>query len=122
MKKNEFKQGDKNRICYFGTRGRAGHFAYPIVGNFTRGELECIEKIDDPVFHEAMKKDGFIYGRLWNFIYYAIPVSKDDKRPGCITAIFVEDARNSNDIRGAIMSDAELRWRFDKRYPKEDEF
>ncbi len=56
-----------------------------------------------------------------NFMYYAIPCSKDDKRPGCISAIFVEFATSSNDIREAILSDCELRWRFDKRYPKEDE-
>lgn len=34
-----------NRICYFGTRGRAGHFAYPIVGKFTREELRICEEI-----------------------------------------------------------------------------
>ena len=111
----------EKRICYLGTRGRAGHFAYPIVGSFTREELNNIEKIDQPVYHEAMKEDGFIYGALDNFMYYAIPCSKDDKRPGCISAIFVEFATSSNDIREAILSDCELRWRFDKRYPKEDE-
>lgn len=120
MTQNEFKQGD-NRICYFGTRGRTGHFAFPIAGKFIREELNNIEKIDQPVYHEAMKADGFIYGVLGSFMFYAIPGSKDDKRPGCITAIFVENAQTSNDIREAIMSDAELRWRFDKRYPKENE-
>ena len=111
----------EQRICYFGTRGQKGHFAYPIVGTFTREELRNIEKIDDPIYHEAMKADGFIYGSLGNFMFYAIPCSKDDKRPGCVSAIFVENARSSNDIREAIMNDAELRWRFNKRYPKEDD-
>ena len=110
-----------NRICYFGTRGKTGHFAYPFVGNFTREELRTIEKIDNPIYHEAMKDDGFIYGSLDNFLFYAIPCSKDDKRPGCISAIFVEFAENSNDIREAIMSDCELRWRFGNRLPKENE-
>ena len=111
----------ENRICYFGTRGKPGHFAYPIVGKFTREELRNIEKIDNPIYHEAMKEDGFIYGSLGNFMLYAIPGSKDDKRTGCITAIFVEFAKCSNDIREAIMSDSELRWRFSKRLPKENE-
>ena len=111
----------ERRICYFGTRGRAGHFTYPIVGKFTREELKNIEKIDQPVYHDAMKADGFIYGTLGNFMLYAIPCSKDDKRPGCISAIFVEGATSAKDIKEAIMSDSELRWRFDKRYPKEDE-
>ena len=111
----------ENRICYFGTRGQAGHSAHPIVGNFTREELKNIEKIDQPVYHEAMNADGFIYGILGNFMFYAIPCSKDDKRPGCISAIFVENARSSKDIREAIVNDAELLWRFDKRLPKENE-
>lgn len=111
----------ENRICYFGTRGRAGHFAYPIVGNFTKEEIENIEKIDLPVYHEAMKADGFLYGVLDNFMFYAIPYSKDDKRPGCVSAIFVENARGSKDIREVILNDSELWWRFDKRLPKDDE-
>lgn len=111
----------ENRICYFGTRGRSGHFAFPIVGKFTYEELQNIEKIDDPVFHEAMNPDGFLYGTLGNFMFYAIPCSKDDKRPGCVSAIFVENARSSKDIRKVIMSNCELRWRFDKRLPKDDD-
>lgn len=109
------------RICYFGTRGKPGHFAYPIVGNFSKKELDNISKIDHPVYHEAMKADGFIYGSLENFMFYAIPHSMDDKRSGCISAIFVEFATSSKDIREAIMSDCELRLRFGKRYPKENE-
>lgn len=110
-----------NRICYFGTRGRAGHFAYPIVGDFTAEELNAIKKIDGPMYHEAMNHDGFLYGAIGKFLCYAIPYSVDDKRPGCISAIFVENAKRSKDIREAIMSDAELRWRFSKRYPKDNE-
>lgn len=115
------KMEKDNRICYFGTRGRTGHCAYPIVGKFTKEEIEYIEKIDLPVYHEAMQPDGFLYGALDNFMFYAIPYSMDDKRPGCVSAIFVENAKSSNDIREAIMNDAELRWRFSKRLPKENE-
>ncbi|MCM1066825.1 MAG: hypothetical protein NC418_04525 [Muribaculaceae bacterium] len=110
-----------NRICYFGTRGKPGHFAYPIAGNFAAKEIENISKIDNPVYHDAMANDGFIYGTLDTFMFYAIPYSMDDRRPGCISAIFVEFATSSNDIRKAIMSNFELRVRFGKRYPKENE-
>ena len=68
-----------------------------------------------------MKADGFLYGALDDFMFYAIPYSRDDKRPGCVSAIFVENAKSSNDIREVIMNDAELRWRFSKRFPKDDE-
>lgn len=111
----------KNRICYFGTRGKPGHFAYPIVGNFTAQEIEDISKIDNPVYYNAMAADGFMYGKLYNFLFYAIPYSMDDKRPGSFSAIFVEYATSSKDLKEAIMSDCELRVRFSKRYPKEDE-
>lgn len=107
-----------NRICYFGTRGKPGHFAYPIVGNFTAEEIEGICKIDNPVYYEAMVADGFIYGKLYNFLFYAIPYSMDDKRLGSFSAIFVENATSSQDIKEAIMSDVELRVRFSRRYPK----
>ena len=112
----------ENRICYFGTRGQAGHSAHPIVGNFTREELDNICDIDcDRVHHTMSSNGGFCYGTLGDFMFYAISGSKDDKRPGCISAIFVENARSSNDIREAIVNDAELRWRFNKRLPKENE-
>lgn len=68
-----------------------------------------------------MKADGFLYGVFDNFMFYAIPYSRDDKRPGCVSAIFVENAKSSKDIIETIMSDCELRWRFGKRLPKENE-
>lgn len=110
-----------NRICYFGTRGKPGHYAHPLVGSFTAAELENISKIDRAIYHEHIEYDGFGYGFLPPFMWYAIPYSKDDKRPGCISAIFVENAKTSKEIREAILSDPELRWRFGKRFPKEDE-
>lgn len=92
-----------------------------MIGNFTNEELRAIEKIDNPVYYEAMKSDGFLYGTLGNFMFYAIPYSMDDKRAGSFSAVFVEFATSSKDIREAIMDDCELRVRFSKRYPKEDE-
>lgn len=109
------------RICYFGTRGKPGHFAYPIVGNFTAEELEDITKIDSPHIYKDMAIDGFIYGRLGSFLFYAIPYSKDDNRSGSFSALFVEFATSSRDIREVILNNTELRWRFGERLPKEDE-
>lgn len=109
------------RICYFGTRGKPGHFSYPIAGRFTEDELKAIDKIDNPVYYEAMKSDGFLYGTLGSFMFYAIPYSMDDKRAGSFSAVFVEFARSSKDIKEVIMDDLELRGRFSKRYPKEDD-
>lgn len=109
------------RICYFGTRGKPGHFAYPIVGNFKAEELADIAKIDSPHIYEEMVIDGFVYGRLGSFMYYAIPYSVDDKRPGSFSALFVEFATSSRDIREVILNNTELQWRFSKRIPKEDE-
>lgn len=110
-----------NRICYFGTRGKPGHFAYPIRGEFTTEEIESISKIDNPEYYDAMCGDGFMYGCLQQFMFYAIPYSMDDKRPGCISAIFVENATTPKDIMNAIWEYPELRVRFGKRYPKENE-
>lgn len=110
-----------SRICYFGTRGKPGHLAYPIVGNFKAEELADIAKIDSSDIYEEMVIDGFVYGRLGSFMYYAIPYSVDDKRPGSFSALFVEFATSSRDIREVILSDLELRWRFSERIPKVDE-
>lgn len=110
----------ENRICYFGTRGQAGHSAHPIVGNFTREELENICNIDCDHIHSFISSNGgFCYGAIGEFLFYAIQGSKDDKRPGCITAIFVEFAKKPDEIKDAIMSNSELQWRFDKRLPQE---
>lgn len=76
---------------------------------------------DEQITDDAMAADGFMYGKLYNFLFYAIPYSMDDKRPGSFSAIFVEYATSSKDLKEAIMSDCELRVRFSKRYPKEDE-
>lgn len=106
------------RIAYYGTWGSKGHFVRPIVGVFTKQEFEAFERIDTPAYHEAMTIDGYAYCQYENFMGYCIPFSADDKRGGCITAIFVEDAKCSADIVQVLEQDARLSFQFWKRRPK----
>lgn len=106
------------RIAYYGTWGCAGHFVRPIVGSFTKQELEAFEKVDCPAFCDTMKADGYTYCLYNNFLGYCIPFSADDKRSGCVTAIFVEGAKSSADILQVLEQDARLSFQFWKRRPK----
>ncbi|WP_304833901.1 hypothetical protein [Muribaculum intestinale] len=106
------------RVAYFGTWGRAGHFVRPIVGQFSKQELEAFERVDLPAFHDAMLADGYAYCLYDDFLGYCIPFSADDKRSGCVTAIFVEGAKCSADILQVLKQDARLSFQFWKRRPK----
>lgn len=110
------------RIAYFGTWGCKGHFVRPIIGKFTKQELEAFEKVDCHAFQDAMQADGYTYCKYNDFMGYCIPFSADDKRGGCITAIFVEGAKCSADILEAIESDARLSFQFWKRRPSVNDF
>lgn len=107
-----------NRIAYFGTWGKPGHGFVAIQGKFTAEEIKGISKIDHPVFIEATTSEGFHYYGFGNFLGYGIPFSIDDKRPGCITAVFVENATTPEDILNALDAFPELRQRFRRRLPK----
>ena len=87
---------NNRRIGYFGTWNRPGHFFRSINGVFSRREVESLSRIDLPVFHEDMKENGYCYVTWEDFLGYAIPFSIDDRRPGCVSAIFVEGARFSS--------------------------
>lgn len=106
------------RVAYFGTWGRAGHFVRPIEGEFTKQELEAFEKVDCPAFHETMAADGYTYCQYNDFMGYCIPFSADDKRGGCVTALFVEGATSSAEILAVIERDKRLSFQFWKRRPK----
>lgn len=110
------------RVAYFGTWGRAGHFVRPIEGNFTKQELEAFTRIDCDAFQTAMSAEGYTYCQYNDFMGYCIPFSADDKRPGCITAIFVEGAKTSADILAVIERDLRLSFQFWKRRPKVTDF
>lgn len=110
------------RVAYFGTWGRAGHFVRPIEGNFTKQELEAFTRIDCDAFQTAMAAEGYTYCQYNDFMGYCIPFSADDKRPGCITAIFVEGAKTSADILAVIERDSRLSFQFWKRRPKVADF
>lgn len=110
------------RIIYFGTWNGPGHFARPICGTFTKNELSIVEEVDTPSIYNAVLERGFAYARFDDFLGYIIPHSVDDKRPGCITAVFVEGAKTSTDIRNAIINHWPLPYKFKNRLPQTDEF
>ncbi len=107
------------RIGYFGTWGRPGHFFRSINGVFSRREVEALSLIDMPVFHDDMKENGHCYVLWEGFLGYAIPFSDDDRRPGCVSAVFVEGAQSSSEILDILLDPANalLRHRFTKRLP-----
>lgn len=110
------------RIAYYGTRGKPGHFFRPLRGTFSEHETQSLSRVDSAAFHEATAGAGYCYTLWRKFLGYVIPFSVDDRRPGCVSAIFVEGAESSKDICRVINSDPELRWRFNKRLPKPNDF
>ena len=110
-----------NRIAYFGTWGRPGHLFRAIRGTFSQQDINNICKIDSPVYHEAIEANGYHYLHYKNFLGYAIPYSADDKRGGCITVVFVENATSANDIIKTLEQHPDLQRRFRKRMPQPSE-
>lgn len=110
-----------NRIAYFGTWSRPGHLFMAIRGTFSQQDIDNICKIDSPIYHEAVESEGYHYFGYKDFLGYAIPYSNDDKRGGCITAIFVEHAKSSKDIIEALEQYPDLRNKFRKRPPRPSE-
>ena len=106
-----------NRIAYFGTWGKPGHGFIAIQGQFTAEEIRGISKIDHPVFIEATTVEGFHYFCYDHFLGYGIPFSIDDRRPGCVSAVFVEYATGPSDIINALNAFPELKRRFLRRLP-----
>ena len=107
-----------NRIAYFGTWGKPGHGFIAIQGQFTAKEIRGISKIDHPVFIEPTTVEGFHYFCYDHFLGYGIPFSIDDRRPGCISAVFVEYATEAKDIINALDNHPELKRHFLRRLPK----
>lgn len=110
------------RIIYFGTWEGPGHYARPICGEFTDKELSIAVGFDRQSIHNAAFESGFVYIRIGNFLGYAIPHSVDDNRPGCITAVLVEGAKTSTEIRSAIIKHWPLPYKFKQRLPQPNEF
>lgn len=110
------------RVAYFGTWGCKGHYVRAIEGAFAQQELDAFAKVDSPAYHEAMAADGYAYCLYNDFMGYCIPFSADDKRGGCITAIFVEGAKTSAEIREVLDSNPRLSFQFWKRRPKATDF
>lgn len=106
-----------NRIAYYGTVGAPGHEFKTINGKFTEEEINNLSKIDSPVYIEATQADGFHYFGYDHFLGYGIPFSIDDRRPGCISVVFVEYASGPQDIINALEAFPELKRRFLRRLP-----
>lgn len=107
-----------NRIAYYGTWGRPGHNFMAIRGEFTAEEIRGITNIDSDIYIDATATEGFHYYGFGDFLGYGIPFSIDDKRPGCITAVFVEHAATAEDILNALNAFPELKQHFRRRLPK----
>lgn len=107
-----------NRIAYYGIWGSPGHGFVAIRGRFSAEEIRGITNTDSDIYIEATAADGFHYYGFGDFLGYGIPFSIDDRRPGCITAVFVEHAATAEDILNAIDAFPELRQRFMRRLPK----
>ena len=105
------------RIAYYGTWGRPGHNFMAIRGEFTAEEIRGITNIDSDVYIDPTAAEGFHYYRFGDFLGYGIPFSIDDKRSGCITAVFVEHAATAEDILNALDAFPELKQRFRRRLP-----
>lgn len=111
-----------NRIAYYGTWCHPGHNFVAICGEFTAEEVRGISNIDSDVYINATAAQRFHYFSFGDFLGYGIPFSIDDKRPGCITAVFVEHAANPEDILNALDAFPELKQRFRRRLPKPSDF
>lgn len=107
-----------NRIAYYGTWNRPGHRFVAIRGEFTAKEIRAISNIDSDVYIDATVAQRFHYFGFGDFLGYGIPFSIDDKRPGCITVVFVEHAATAEDILNALDAFPELKQRFRRRLPK----
>lgn len=106
------------RVAYYGTWGRPGHIFVAIRGEFSAEEIRGITNIDSDIYIEATTIEGFHYYGFGNFLGYGIPFSIDDRRPGCITAVFVEHAATPEDILNTLNAFPELKQRFRRRLPK----
>jgi hypothetical protein len=84
----------KSRLAYFGTTGKAsGHKFISLRGEFPDTERDFIARqIDSPGIHFMLNSEGrkrtlFNIGR---YTVYAIPMSRYDKRPDCVTALITD--------------------------------
>lgn len=111
-----------NRIAYFGTWGKPGHFFRAIEGRFNRGEEDTLSLIDCHAFTKHMEGKRYSYVECNTFLGYAVPYSIDDPRPGSFAVIFVEFAETPQDIINALDTHPELKRHFLRRLPDSADF
>lgn len=81
------------RVIYFGTDGCPGHYAIPIIGDFSWQERREITKAIDSSRFEEMFAGGVRAAifRYSNYLCYGVPYSPDDNRGGSRTVVLVEN-------------------------------
>ena len=98
-----FKQYEINkniinkRSAYFGTNGRAGHYLFPLNGNFSSQEIEDLSDID---MVQLRGRGGMFLYKGFTCLWF--PYSPDDKRPGSKSIVMVENG-DINDIKKVII-------------------
>lgn len=85
------------RAAYFGTNGRAGHFLYPLHGDFSSQEVEELSYID---LVPLRGRGGMFSYKGFTCLY--LPYSPDDKRLGSKSIVMVENG-DIGDIKNLIM-------------------
>ncbi len=78
------------RAIYFGTNGCAGHYAVPIVGDFSHEEIKDVERIDCDNFYSVFKGLEFKTAKYLNYTIFGFPASPDDPRGGSKTVVMID--------------------------------
>jgi hypothetical protein len=109
------------RLIYFGTCGAPGHFAIVVKGFWTRDEKNHIEEeVDKEYVHEFVERNfkcdhAPILCHADNYTIYAIPLSRDDKRGNCLTALITDfnPCLTDGDFKEEIEKEDFLKRQFD---------
>jgi len=102
------------RVIYFGTKGSAGHFAFPIIGSFSRQEIEEVESIDCDSFYKVFAKYEFKLSKFKGYTIFGFPASPDDSRGGSKTVVMIEGDASIQDFLGLIDGNSFLKGQFDR--------
>jgi hypothetical protein len=110
-----------NRLIYFGTSGSAGHSAIVIKGQCDEKEKTHItmtvdsDRVHDIVIRDWLHEHLPVLLHVDNYSIFAIPLSRDDNRGGCITALITDfDTRlTADDFKTEIKKDKFLTKQFD---------
>jgi hypothetical protein len=108
------------RLIYFGTSGFAGHSAIVIKGWVDEKEKDRIARIADSEFVHNYVVSEWTHEHTPailhtnNYSIYAVPLSVDDNRGGCITALITDFDTHltAEDFKAEIEKDVFLKRQF----------